>query len=51
MLAALYMTNDSSTTKEMGWTEFQKLANKNVFENRPGTKDHKARRKRTFDAL
>lgn len=32
MLAALYMTNDSSTTKEMGWTEFQKLANKNVFE-------------------
>ena len=28
MLAALYMTNDSSTTKEMGWTEFQKLANK-----------------------
>lgn len=32
MLAALYMTNDSSSTKEMGWTEFQKLANKNVFE-------------------
>lgn len=32
MLAALYMTNDSSTRKEMGWTEFQKLANKNVFE-------------------
>lgn len=32
MLAALYMTNDSSTTKELGWTEFQKLANKNVFE-------------------
>ena len=32
MLAALYMTNDSSTTKEMGWTEFQKLANQNVFE-------------------
>ena len=32
LLAALYMTNDSSTTKEMGWTEFQKLANKNVFE-------------------
>ena len=32
MLAALYMTNDSSTTKEMGWTEFQKLANNNVFE-------------------
>ncbi|SKB42708.1 ATP-dependent zinc metalloprotease FtsH [Macellibacteroides fermentans] len=32
MLAALYMTNDSSTRKEMGWTEFQKLANQNVFE-------------------
>ena len=32
MLAALYMTNDSSTTKELGWTEFQKLANQNVFE-------------------
>ena len=32
MLSALYMTNDSSTTKEMGWTEFQKLANQNVFE-------------------
>ena len=32
MLAALYMTNDSSTTKELGWTEFQKLANNNVFE-------------------
>ena len=32
LLAALYMTNDSSTTKEMGWTEFQKLANQNVFE-------------------
>lgn len=32
MLAALYMTNDSSTTKEMGWTEFQKMANNNVFE-------------------
>ena len=32
MLAALYMTNDSSATKELGWTEFQKLAQKNVFE-------------------
>ena len=32
LLSALYMTNDSSTTKEMGWTEFQKLANQNVFE-------------------
>ncbi len=32
MLAALYMTNHSSATKELGWTEFQKLAQKNVFE-------------------
>lgn len=32
MLAALYMTNESSSTKELGWTEFQKLAQKNVFE-------------------
>ena len=32
MLIALYMTNDSSGTKEVGWTEFQKLAQENVFE-------------------
>lgn len=32
MLVALYMTNDSSGTKELGWTEFQKLAQENVFE-------------------
>ena len=32
MLVALYMTNDSSGTKELGWTEFQKLAHENVFD-------------------
>ena len=32
MLVVLYMTNDSATTKELGWTEFQKLAQENVFE-------------------
>ncbi len=32
MLIGLYLTNDSSTTKELGWTEFQKLANDNAFE-------------------
>lgn len=32
MLVALYMTNDSSNSKELGWTEFQKLAQENVFE-------------------
>ncbi|WP_103983808.1 ATP-dependent zinc metalloprotease FtsH [Parabacteroides chinchillae] len=32
MLIALYMTNDSSGSKELGWTEFQKLAKDNVFE-------------------
>lgn len=32
MLIALYMTNDSSGTKELGWTEFQKLAQENVFD-------------------
>ncbi len=32
MLVALYMTNDSSGTKERGWTEFQKLAKENVFD-------------------
>ncbi len=32
MLVTLYMTNDSSGTKELGWTEFQKLAKENVFD-------------------
>ena len=32
MLVALYMTNDYSGTKELGWTEFQKLAQENVFD-------------------
>ena len=32
MLVALYMTNDSSGTKELGWTELQKLAQENVFD-------------------
>ena len=32
MLVALYMANDSSGTKELGWTEFQKLAQENVFD-------------------
>ena len=32
MLVALFMTNDSSGTKELGWTEFQKLAQENVFD-------------------
>ena len=32
MLVALYMTNDTSGTKELGWTEFQKLAQENVFD-------------------
>ena len=32
MLVALYMTNDSSGTKELGWTEFEKLAQENVFD-------------------
>lgn len=32
MLVALYITNDSSGTKELGWTEFQKLAQENVFD-------------------
>ena len=32
MLVALYMTNYSSGTKELGWTEFQKLAQENVFD-------------------
>ena len=33
MLATIWFTNDSSTSKELGWTEFQKLAKENVFEN------------------
>lgn len=32
MLVVLYMTNDSSGSKEVGWTEFQKLAQENVFD-------------------
>lgn len=32
VLIALYMTNDSSTSKELNWTEFQQLAKDNVFE-------------------
>ncbi len=32
ILVALYMTNDSSMSKEIGWTEFQKLTKENVFE-------------------
>lgn len=32
MLIALYLTNDSSASKELGWTEFQKLAKENVFD-------------------
>ena len=32
MLVVLYMTNDAAPTKEVGWTEFQKLAQENVFE-------------------
>ncbi|MDL2265925.1 ATP-dependent zinc metalloprotease FtsH, partial [Parabacteroides sp. OttesenSCG-928-G21] len=32
ILIALYLTNDSSATKELGWTEFQQLAKENVFD-------------------
>ncbi|MDR2918578.1 MAG: ATP-dependent zinc metalloprotease FtsH [Tannerella sp.] len=32
ILMGLYMMNDLSTTKELGWTEFQKLVQENVFE-------------------
>ncbi len=32
MLIALYMSNDSSTRKELGWTEFQQLAKENSFD-------------------
>lgn len=31
-LLALLMTNDSPSTKELSWTEFQKLTKENVFE-------------------
>lgn len=33
ILIGLYMMNDSSVTREIGWTEFQKLARENVFDN------------------
>ncbi len=32
MLIALYITGGSSTSKELGWTEFQQLAQDNVFD-------------------
>ncbi|MDR1402862.1 MAG: ATP-dependent zinc metalloprotease FtsH [Tannerellaceae bacterium] len=32
MLIALYLTGGSSSTKEVGWTEFQRLTQDNVFE-------------------
>lgn len=32
LLIALYMSNDSVGSKELGWTEFQKLAAENTFE-------------------
>lgn len=32
MLVVLYITNDNSGSKELGWTEFQKLAQENVFD-------------------
>lgn len=32
LLIALYMTNDSTGSKEIGWTEFQKLTKENVFD-------------------
>ncbi len=32
MLVALYMSNDTTSTKELGWTEFQKLTKDNAFE-------------------
>jgi cell division protease FtsH len=32
MLIALYLTGGSSSTKELGWTEFQRLAQDNVFD-------------------
>lgn len=33
MLAALYMTTDTPSTREMGWTEFQSLARENAFKD------------------
>jgi cell division protease FtsH len=32
ILMGLYLMNDFSSTKELGWTEFQQLAQKDVFE-------------------
>ena len=32
LLIALYMSNDVASSKELGWTEFQKLAAENTFE-------------------
>ena len=32
MLAGIWFTNDSSASKELGWTEFQQLAQDNVFD-------------------
>lgn len=32
MIVVVYFTNDSSASKEIGWTEFQKLAQENVFD-------------------
>ncbi|MFA6767839.1 MAG: ATP-dependent zinc metalloprotease FtsH [Parabacteroides sp.] len=32
MLIALYLTNDTSTSRELGWTEFQRLAQQNAFD-------------------
>ena len=32
LLVALYMGNDAVNSKELGWTEFQKLASENTFE-------------------
>lgn len=31
-LIALYLVNDSSTTKEIGWTEFQQMVREDVFD-------------------
>lgn len=33
MLGVLYVTNDTSATKDVNWTEFQKLAQENTFSN------------------
>ena len=32
LLIALYMSNESVGSKELGWTEFQKLAAENTFD-------------------